>query len=126
MTMSQVAGALVVASMLAGCSGERAPLGEIASASNVPTDDMAGRWVLAAPNAPTCGMNFSGLPGAHEGSVVPEGGCPEKFYMSRHWSSTQDTLLINDDENHALAHFSFTDGRFSGQSTAGTPVTLTR
>jgi Protease inhibitor Inh len=126
MTMARIAGALVVASMLAGCSGERTPLGETAAAPKVPNDEMAGRWILSAPDAPTCGMNFSGPPGAHEGVVVAEGGCPEKFFMSRRWSSAQGALVINDDKNNALAHFSFTDGRFSGQSAAGTPVTLTR
>ena len=44
---------------------------------------MAGRWILAAPNAPTCGINFSGAPGVQQGTLLPEGGCPEKFYLSR-------------------------------------------
>ncbi len=126
MTMAQIAGALVVASMAAGCSGERPPLGETAPAQKAANDEMAGRWILSAPNAPTCGINFNGSPGAREGTVVAEGGCPEKFYMSRRWSNSQGELVINDEKSNTLAHFSYSDGRFSGQSAAGTPVTLTR
>ena len=37
-----------------------ASLGEQTPASQTSTDVMAGRWILAAPNAPTCGINFSG------------------------------------------------------------------
>jgi hypothetical protein len=87
---------------------------------------MAGRWILTAPNAPSCGMNFSGAPGAPQGTVVPEGGCPGKFYTSRQWMLEQGTLVINDDENQPLAHFTFAGGRFEGQATAGTAVTLAR
>ena len=64
---------------------------------------MAGRWILTAPNAPSCGMNFAGAPGAREGTVSPEGGCPGKFFLSRRWALEQDALVINDDENNPLA-----------------------
>lgn len=87
---------------------------------------MAGRWILAAPNAPVCGMNFAGAPGARDGTVSPEGGCPGKFFMSRRWTLEQGALVINDEDNQPLANFSNAGGRFEGQSTAGFPVTLSR
>ena len=86
---------------------------------------MAGRWILAAPNAPSCGMNFAGAPGAREGTISPEGGCPDKFFMSRRWTLEQGALMIVDEDNQPLATLSYADGRFEGQSTAGVPVTLT-
>ena len=87
---------------------------------------MAGRWILAAPNAPSCGMNFAGAPGARDGTVTPEGGCPGNFFMSRGWTLEQGALLINDEDNQPLANLSEAGGRFEGQSTAGMPVTLSR
>jgi len=105
--------------LLAGCAG--GSLG--VSPTQAPDTGMAGRWLLAAPNAPTCGMNFAG---AREGTVSPEGGCPGKFFMSRRWSLEQGTLVINDQDNQPLANLSHAGGRFEGQSTAGTPVTLSR
>ena len=122
MTMVRTAGSILIALSLAGCAGN--PLG--GSAAPTPDTGMAGRWMLAAPNAPSCGMNFAGSPGAREGNVSPEGGCPEKFFMSRRWSLEQGTLAINDQDNQPLAQLSYAGGRFEGQSTAGTPVTLSR
>ena len=87
---------------------------------------MAGRWILAAPNAPVCGMNFAGSPGARDGTVSPEGGCPGKFFMSRRWTLEQGALVINDEANQPLANFSNAGGHFEGQSAAGFPVTLSR
>ena len=91
-----------------------------------PNTAMAGRWMLAAPNAPACGMNFGGAAGAREGTVSPEGGCPGKFFMSRRWTLEKNALVINDEENQPLGNLSYTDGRFEGQSTAGFAVTLAR
>jgi hypothetical protein len=119
--MTRAAGALVIAMMLAGCGGGK--FGEPAPVSALPAG-MSGRWIMSAPNAPPCGMNFGGAPGAREGKVAPEGGCPDKFYMSRRWSIEQDALVINDDENNPLARLNFSGGRFEGRSAAGTPVTL--
>jgi hypothetical protein len=87
---------------------------------------MSGRWILAAPNAPTCGLNFGGAPGAQQGTVVAEGGCPGRFFTSRRWTINQGRLVINDDENKMLAQLNFADGRFEGQAAAGMAVTLTR
>ena len=38
----------------------------------------------------------------------------------------QGALAINDQDNQPLAKLSYAGGRFEGQSTAGTPVTLSR
>ena len=87
---------------------------------------MVGRWMLSAPDAPACGMNFAGAPGKQEGTIAPEGGCPESFFTSRHWTLQQGTLTIDDHENNPLAQLSFAADRFEGKSTAGVPVTLAR
>ena len=118
--MGRIAGGILIATMLTGCAGS--PLGEMAPA----TADMAGRWILAAPNAPSCGVNMNGAPGAHQGNVVPEGGCPGNFYTSRHWSLDAGTLTIVDDENLPLASLTLAGGHFEGQATTSMPVTLSR
>ena len=125
MPTMRVAGGVVVVLMLAGCAGS--PFGGATpSAAPAPTEDMTGRWILSTPNAPSCGMNFAGAPGAHEGTIEPEGGCPGKFFTSWHWTLEQSALTINDHENQPLAHFTVADDRFEGQATAGMPVTLNR
>jgi hypothetical protein len=120
--MIRLAGGILIASLLAGCAG--GPLGDAAPAAAA--TDMSGRWILAAPNAPTCGLNFGGAPGAQNGRVVPEGGCPGNFFTSRRWTLEQGALMIDDDENQPLARLSFAGGRYEGQATAGMLVTLTR
>ncbi len=125
MPTMRAAGGVLVALMLAGCAGS--PFGDTKPAADAVLDvDMGGRWISAAPNAPPCGMNFTGGPGALAGNIEPEGGCPDKFYTSRHWTLDKGALTINDHENQPLAHFAFADNRFEGQAAAGTPVTLSR
>jgi len=124
-TVRVAVGALITL-VLAGCAGERFSFSDNASAAQAPDTAMNGRWILSAPNAPACGINFTGVPGAREGSVSPEGGCPGKFFMSRRWTTADGALIINDAENQPLAQLNFAGGRFEGQSTAGTPVTLAR
>jgi hypothetical protein len=119
-----IAGGALIASTLAGCAGN--PFGDTAPVAPPPNAEMAGRWILEAPNAPSCGMNFSGASGAQRGNVMPEGGCPGNFFTSRHWTLDQGALIINDDENQPLASLTFTGGRFEGQANAGMAVTLTR
>lgn len=113
-----------MALILAGCTSGQSLL------SNNPTTDtevaMEGRWILSAPKAPVCGIMFSVSRNKTEGTVVPEGGCPERFFTSRRWSMQKDTLTINDDENNPLATLTFASGQFEGKSTAGTPVALKR
>ena len=117
-------GSLVMALMLAGCAS--APFGNQPSSTGSTPEGMAGRWMLSAPNAPACGMNFGGTAGAREGRVAPEGGCPERFFTSRRWTLRQNALTISDDDSNALAQFSFAGDRFEGKSNAGTPLTLER
>ena len=109
-----------MALMLAACAGVEGPTPPTAQS------DMTGRWMLSAPNAPACGMEFDGAPGQQQGTILPEGGCPGNFFMSQHWIYTQNTLTIADQENEPLAQLTSTDGRFTGKSTAGMPVTLSR
>ena len=104
MIRAQIAGGLIVAILLAGCSVGQLSLG--GSASQSPNVEMACRWILAEPNAPTCGMNFDGAPGATNGTVTP-GGCPENFFTSRHWALEQTSLVITDEDNNAIAHLNF-------------------
>jgi hypothetical protein len=125
MNRVRVAGCGLIALMLTGCSGGRFSFGD---QTVMPTEleSMAGRWILTAPRAPSCGMEFSAAPGASQGTVAPEGGCPENFFMSRRWAFDQGKLLIKDEENMLLAQFNFGGDRFAGQSTAGTTLTLIR
>jgi hypothetical protein len=125
MPVLRAAAGVLVAWLLAGCAGS--PFGGATPVAVATLDvDMTGRWILAAPNAPPCGMNFAGAPGGLAGTVEPEGGCPGRFYTSRRWTLDKGTLTINDDENQPLARLSFASGRYEGQATAGMPVTLTR
>ena len=121
MSMPRIAGVAVCALAQAACGS----LGD-QTATPQTMEIMAGRWMLTAPNAPSCGMNFGGVLGVQEGTLVPEGGCPEKYFLSRSWTLDQNTLVIKDDSGQPLAKLNFANGRFDGQSTAGTPVTLAR
>jgi Protease inhibitor Inh len=110
--------------MLANCVGGGLP-GSVSEVDAAKTS-MAGRWMLSAPNAPICGMAFSQSANADSGNVTPEGGCPGNFYTSRRWTFEQGGLSIKTEDYQPLAQLSFTDGGFAGQSTAGTPISLTR
>jgi len=112
----RVAGGMFMALMLAACAG--APL----AAPNA----MAGHWKLSAPNAPFCDMSFEGEPGANQGTILPDGGCPGELFKSHGWVLAHGTLIINDAENRPLATLTRAGGRFQGTSTAGVPVTLKR
>ena len=120
----RVAVAAMIACTLAGCAGGPSLLSDNAA----PELELAmpGRWMLSAPNAPACGMTFTAKPGANEGSVAPEGGCPERFFTSRRWSLKQGALTISDDDSNALATMSYAGDHFEGKSSADTPLTLAR
>ena len=128
--MNAVAAAagVLVALALAGCASEQASTGSSPTASTqAPIDaSMTGRWVLSAPNAPSCGMEFRGPVGARNGAISPDGGCPANFYMSRRWAMQGSVLTIADEENQLLAELRPGSTRFEGQSTGGTPITLGR
>jgi hypothetical protein len=118
--MTRHATALFLAMMVAGCTGGGLTPG---ATNSTPELGMPGRWILAAPNAPTCGMNFTG---ARSGKVSPEGGCPGNFYLSRTWALEEDALVIKDEGDNTLARLPNAGGRFEGQSAAGLSVTLSR
>jgi Protease inhibitor Inh len=115
---------LAVAVTLTGCAGGPSLFGSATPAQPTAELSMPGRWMLSAPNAPACGMNFSAAAGQNIGTVVPEGGCPGRFYTSRRWALEKDTLTIIDDENNNLATLTFAGGQFEGKSADDTPVTL--
>lgn len=115
-----------IALLLAACAGGQSLTTGGTAQAQAPETGMAGRWMLTAPNAPMCGINFRGPAGVREGSVAPEGGCPGKFFLSRRWKLDQDTLVISDEEGNGLASMSFADGQYKGQAAAGFPVTLAR
>jgi len=126
----RVAGGLVIVLTLAGCAGQQLPLGESAAPqASAPAQavDMDGRWRLAIPGAPSCGMHFGGGPGINTGAIKPEGGCPGKFFTARHWRLAKDGRLgIDDYQMNPLAELQFADGGFTGKTNTGQPVTLTR
>jgi hypothetical protein len=109
--------------MLTGCAGERVPLESTYTQKDL---TIPGRWTLSTANAPTCGLQFGGAASGRTGSVSPDGGCPGKFYTSRRWSMDDGAITITDAENQPLAHFRLVGDRYEGQSTSGTPMTLSR
>lgn len=106
---------------LAGCAG-----GALDSAGSqaAPLATMAGRWMLAAPGAPPCGIEFRG--GGNGGLLTPDGGCPANFYLSRRWAFDDAALAIKTESDEPLATFESKGGHFEGRTTDGTPVTLSR
>ena len=118
-------GVLVVLT-LTGCAGEQLSLGSSAPAPAPVDESMTGRWILSVPNAPSCGLEFGGAAGARAGSVAPDGGCPGNFYMSRRWAIEGGILMITGQESQPLAQLKVVGSRFESQSSAGTPVTLSR
>jgi hypothetical protein len=118
-------GALVVFT-LTGCAGEQISVGSSTPAPAPIDASMTGRWILTAPNSPSCGLEFRGAADARSGAVGPDGGCPGNFYTSRRWAMEGNVLTIADDENQPLAQLRPGATRFEGQSTNGVPVTLER
>jgi hypothetical protein len=121
----RVAGGAFIALLLAGCAGGQS-LTTGANANAQGELVMPGRWMLSAPNAPMCGMNFSAAAGARNGKVSPEGGCPGNFFLSRSWALDGDTLIIKDESDNTLARLPNTGGRFEGQAVVGIAMTLAR
>jgi hypothetical protein len=129
--------AMAALATLAGCTGDRLagnrPEPAAATAPPAPPRpppppvEMAGRWTLTGASGGTCAMNIGGSPGAADGSIAPEGGCPGNFFTSRKWIFEQDTLIIRDHRGQALGRLAFTaPGRFEGLSTTGIAITLAR
>jgi hypothetical protein len=122
MRLAPIAGSLVIATTLTGYASELA----VPTAAPTPKLDMAGRWILTAPSAPACGMNFESTRGEKQGALDPKGGCPGKFFKCRHWQLGEERLTINDLENELFARLELVGDQFQGQSTTGVPVTLKR
>jgi hypothetical protein len=122
---------------LAGCASDRSvwtdPIGTTQAAPEPPKPapppvNMAGRWMLASPSGGPCGMNFTAAPGATQGRIRPEGGCPGNFFTSRQWAFDQGALVIYDHKQQQLARLAASEppGRFEGTAASGIQVTLTR
>src|ERR1700751_1931442 len=128
MTAAKAAGAVLIACLLAGCAGSGISVTGSAPAAAAGQEPqpagMRGRWVLSAPNAPTCGMHFGGAPDAKQGSIAPEGGCPARFSPSRSWVKPHTGLTINDDQANPLGKLAPAANGFEGQAVSGMPVTL--
>jgi Protease inhibitor Inh len=92
-----------------------------------PPVNMAGRWTLTSAGGGGCAMNFGANPGAAEGTIAPEGGCPGNFFTSRKWVYEDNGLVIRDHTGQPLARLALgAAGRFDGQATSGQPVALAR
>jgi len=126
MTAVRAATGVLVVLALTGCAGDQLSAGSSPPAAPPIDASMTGRWILAAPDSPSCGLEFGGIGGARTGAVTPDGGCPANFYTSRRWVMEGSVLTIADDENQPLAQLRPGGTRFEGQSTSGMPVTLTR
>jgi Protease inhibitor Inh len=129
---ARVAAAAAAVALLAGCSTNLGPSGGPAPAAapvraEPPPPDMAGRWMLSAAAGSACRVNLVGAPGASEGAIRPEGGCPGDFFTSRKWTFEDGTLVIRNHNNEPLGRLTMAaPGRFEGQSTGGQPVSLAR
>ena len=117
--------------VLAGCSTTNT--GSVGSTSapppppqRGPAPEMTGRWNLSSPAGGACIVSFAGAPGAPEGTIRPEGGCPGKFFTSRKWTYEPTGLVIRDHNGEPLAQLSMAGNSFDGQSSSGHPVALTR
>ncbi len=116
---------------VAGCASEPKPDPVAAAAPppappppSPPPTDMAGRWHFTAAAGGGCFMTLGSTPGAAQGTIAPEGGCPGSFFTSRKWTFEHDNLIMRDHKGQTLAQLSFTGGHFEGQDNSGGTVTL--
>ena len=121
--VTRIAGASVLGLTVAACSGT---LPGVEDKPAAPKIEMGGRWLLAASNAPACGMSFTVAADGQSGNIRPEGGCPGDFFTSRQWAFAGDDLVINNHNGEPLAQLHFVSGRFEGKSTSGLQITLAR
>jgi hypothetical protein len=130
-TTSAFAKIAVAALTLSGCAGgaalDTASPQATPGPAPKPSDDITGRWVLSAPNAPFCGLNFA-APGSmsKEGRVSPEGGCPARFFLARRYRIDGDRLTVLDEANEMLGQLTATADGFSGTAASGDRITLNR
>jgi hypothetical protein len=130
---TQAAAALLVFAALAGCANSNRvePPPEAAAPPPPPPPtpppvDLTGRWRLTAAGSGACFMNFGHMPGAAQGTIAPEGGCPGNFFTSRKWTFEHSNLIIRDHKGESLAEVSFAGGRFEGHQTSGGAISLSR
>jgi hypothetical protein len=122
--------AFVATSLLAGCASQPSTTSAPASATpyGAPPEPVGGRWMFGAVGGPPpCVMTFGAQPGAGEGTIAPEGGCPGNFYTSRKWTFENGALVLRDHNGQPLGQLTQAGpGRFDGKMQNGQPVTLTR
>jgi hypothetical protein len=130
---AMAAAALLVCAALTACaSSDTRPEPQAVAAPPPPPPpppppvDLTGRWKLTAASGGTCFMTFGNSPGAVQGTIAPEGGCPGNFFTSRKWTFERDALIIRDHKGEPLAQLSFAGGRFQGHQTNGAAISLSR
>jgi hypothetical protein len=103
------------------------PLDPPKGAAQTGAIDMGGRWFLAASGSGMCAMTFNATPGAVEGAIAPEGGCPGNFFTSRQWALSQGALVIRDHNGAPLVQLaSVGPDRFEGRTASGEMISLAR
>jgi len=106
---------------LPGSSAAPAPMAQ----PGAPPINLAGRWLLSSSIRGQCYMTFAAAgPGAVDGTIRPEGGCPDKFFTSRKWTYDQAGLTIRDHNSQPLAQLSGDGAHFAGKATSGEAITL--
>ena len=127
---AKAAAALLVLAALAACASAPKPEPPVAAAPapppapTPPPIDLAGRWRLTAAAGGACFMTLGDAPGATQGTIAPEGGCPGNFFTSRKWTFEHDALIIRDHKGQPLAQLSFTGGHFEGKDDNGGTLSL--
>jgi hypothetical protein len=128
---AKAAAALLVLAALTACASapkpEPPPVAAAPAPPPAPTPppiDLAGRWRLTAAAGGACFMTLGDAPGAAQGTIAPEGGCPGNFFTSRKWTFEHDALIIRDHKGQPLAQLSFTGGHFEGQDDKGGTLSL--
>ena len=136
---ARTAAALLILAALGGCSGAHyfgAKEPEPPAAAPAPPPppppprpppvDIGGRWKFAAGSGGACFMTFGNTPGAVEGTIAPEGGCPGSFFTSRKWTFEHGVLFMRNHKSEVLAQLSFVGGHFEGHDAGSGAVSLTR
>lgn len=120
--------ATLVTLALAGCStggGMAVSTPASSPTSGTPAQlSMPGRWMLAAPNLPPCGVEFRSTRSGQAGDMTPDGGCPGNLYLSRRWTLADGALTIKADNDETLAQLDSKGGHFEGRTADGMPLTL--
>ena len=81
-----------LSSSLGAARGEQFSLGSSDAGPRQQISIMAGRWMLSAPNAPSCGLEFGGAPGRARAKSRRKAAVRADFFMSRRWALEGDAL----------------------------------